>query len=94
MVGLTRTMANELGQYRIRVVSIHPNGVATGMTVPDMQPLIAEHAATLGPIFMSSLLDPVSEPEDIAAAVAWVASDDARHVTGTQLPLDLGTLTR
>ena len=37
---------------------------------------------------------PVSEPEDIAAAVAWVASDEARHVTGIQLPVDLGRTNR
>ena len=36
----------------------------------------------------------MSQPEDMAAAVAWLASDEARHVTGIQLPVDLGTLTR
>lgn len=94
VVGLARTMANELGQYGIRVNTLHPHGVATGMTVDDMGPMIAEHAATLGPIFMQTLPDPVSQPEDMAAAVAWLASDEARHVTGIQLPVDLGTLTR
>ncbi|MEU2347850.1 mycofactocin-coupled SDR family oxidoreductase [Modestobacter sp. NPDC049651] len=94
VVGLARTMANELGQYNIRVNTIHPHGVATGMTVDDLQPLIQENAATLGPIFMQTLPDPVSQPEDIANAVAWLASDEARHVTGVQLPVDLGTLTR
>ncbi|MDJ0394628.1 mycofactocin-coupled SDR family oxidoreductase [Rhodococcus sp. G-MC3] len=94
IVGLCRTMANELGQYGIRVNTIHPHGVATGMQPNDMMALLGEHGATLGPIFMGSLPDPISEPEDIAAAVAWLASDEARHVTGIQLPLDLGTLTR
>ncbi|OMQ15626.1 3-ketoacyl-ACP reductase [Modestobacter sp. VKM Ac-2676] len=94
VVGLARSMANELGQHDIRVNTIHPHGVATGMTVDDLQPLIAQHAATLGPIFMQTLPDPMSQPEDIADAVAWLASDQARHVTGIQLPIDLGTLTR
>ncbi|MQA35788.1 mycofactocin-coupled SDR family oxidoreductase [Modestobacter roseus] len=94
VVGLARSMANELGQHGIRVNTIHPHGVATGMTVDDLQPLITQHAATLGPIFMQTLPDPVSQPEDIANAVAWLASDEARHVTGIQLPIDLGTLTR
>ena len=94
IVGLARTMANELGQHGIRVNTLHPHGVATGMTVDDLQPLIGQHAATLGPIFMQSLPDQVSQPEDMAAAVAWLASDEARHVTGIQLPVDLGTLTR
>ena len=83
-----------LGQHGIRVDTLHPHGVATGMTVDDLQPLIGQHAATLGPIFMQSLPDQVSQPDDMAAAVAWLASDEARHVTGIQLPVDLGTLTR
>ncbi|MGY1709039.1 mycofactocin-coupled SDR family oxidoreductase [Geodermatophilus sp. SYSU D00758] len=94
VVGLARTMANELGQHGIRVNTLHPHGVATGMTVPDMQPLMERYAPTLGPIFMQTLPDQVSQPEDVAAAVAWLASDDARHVTGVALPVDLGTLAR
>jgi SDR family mycofactocin-dependent oxidoreductase len=94
VVGLARTMANELGQFGIRVNTVHPHGVATGMTVDDMQPLMAQYASTLGPIFMQTLPDQVSQPEDIAAAVAWLASDEARHVTGIALPVDLGTLAR
>ncbi|GAB3362897.1 SDR family oxidoreductase [Modestobacter lapidis] len=68
--------------------------MATGMTVDDMNPLLERYAATLGPIFMQTLPDQVSQPEDMANAVAWLASDEARHVTGIQLPVDLGTLTR
>lgn len=68
------------------------------MTAPRFQDkvasLIGEYGATLDPIFMGSLPDPVCQPEDIAAAVAWLASDEARHVSGIQLPVDLGTLTR
>jgi NAD(P)-dependent dehydrogenase (short-subunit alcohol dehydrogenase family) len=94
ITGLAKTMATELGQYNIRVNTIHPHGVATGMTVPEMFALTQQYATTLGPIFMGSLPDPVSQPENIADAVAWLASDEARHVTGIQLPIDLGTLAR
>ncbi|SNT05781.1 mycofactocin-coupled SDR family oxidoreductase [Rhodococcoides kyotonense] len=94
IVGLCRSMANELGQYGIRVNTVHPHGVETGMQPADMMELLSEHGAALGPIFMGSLPDTISQPEDIAAAVAWLASDEARHVTGIQLPVDLGTLTR
>ena len=94
MVGLAKTMANELGQYNIRVNTIHPNGVATGMTPTDMVPFMTEHAHTLAPMFMNPLPDVISQPEDIANAVAWLASDEARHVTGIQLPLDLGNSIR
>ncbi len=94
MVGLAKTMANELGQYNIRVNTIHPNGVATGMTPTDMRPLLAKYAHTLAPMFMNPLPDEISQPEDIANAVAWLASAEARHVTGIQLPLDLGNTIR
>jgi len=94
VVGLARSMAVELGQHNIRVNTIHPHGCATGMIVKDMFPLIEQYASTLGPIFMGTLPDPVSQPEDIANAVAWLASDESRHVTGIQLPIDLGTLLR
>jgi SDR family mycofactocin-dependent oxidoreductase len=94
VVGLAKTMAVELGQHNIRVNTIHPHGVQTGMTVNDMHALIEQHATTLAPIFMGTLPDPVSQPEDIADAVAWLASPESRHVTGIQLPIDLGTLLR
>jgi NAD(P)-dependent dehydrogenase (short-subunit alcohol dehydrogenase family) len=95
LVGLTRSLANELAIHQIRVNSIHPHGVRTDMTnMSELFPLLEQHASTLAPIFMSSLPGQYSEPEDIAAAVAWLASGEARHVTGIQLPIDLGTLTR
>jgi NAD(P)-dependent dehydrogenase (short-subunit alcohol dehydrogenase family) len=43
---------------------------------------------------MQTLPDPVSQPEDIAAAVAFLGSDEAHHITGIAMPLDLGTLLR
>ena len=48
----------------------------------------------LGAFYQGVLPDGVSEPEDIAAAVAWIASDEARHITGIQLPVDLGRTNR
>jgi SDR family mycofactocin-dependent oxidoreductase len=92
VTGLAKTLANELAKYRIRVNSVHPHGVNT-----DLKPGLREHLdgdPELGPLFQGSLPDPVSEPEDIAAAVAWLASDEARHVTGIQLPVDLGRTNR
>ncbi|NEK84589.1 mycofactocin-coupled SDR family oxidoreductase [Blastococcus saxobsidens] len=94
VVGLARTMANELGQHNIRVNTVHPHGVATGMQPAEMFQLAQQHATTLAPMLMGALPDPVSQPEDIANAVAWLASDEARHVTGIQLPVDLGILGR
>ena len=94
VVGLARSMANELAPHNIRVNTIHPNGVATGMTVPDLPPLQEKYADTLAPIFMRGLPDHYSQPEDIANAVAFLASEESRHITGIALPVDLGALIR
>lgn len=93
VVGLAKTLANELAPYRIRVNTVHPHGVETDLKVPELFPLIEEQPE-LGPLYMPGLPTPVSLPDDIAAAVAWISSDEARHVTGIQLPVDLGRTNR
>jgi SDR family mycofactocin-dependent oxidoreductase len=94
VTGLAKTLANELAEYRIRVNTVHPHGVQTGLTVPELFPMISEASPTLSTLYMGQLPDPVSQADDIAAAVAWLASNEARHVTGIQLPVDLGRTNR
>jgi SDR family mycofactocin-dependent oxidoreductase len=92
VTGLAKTLANELAKYRIRVNTIHPHGVNT-----DLKPGMRERLDgdwEYGSQYMGSLPEVMTEPEDIAAAVAWLASDEARHVTGIQLPVDLGRTNR
>jgi SDR family mycofactocin-dependent oxidoreductase len=93
VVGLMRSYANQLAPHSIRVNSIHPTGVNTPMinnehTRQWLEQLIAESET---PIDMGNAM-PVDavEPEDIAAAVAWLVSDEARYVTGITLPVDAG----
>lgn len=88
VTGLAKALANELGEYRIRVNSVHPFGVNTDL-VPNVRPTI-EANPSLGKFFAGVLPDMMSQADDIAAAVAWIASSEARHVTGVQLPVDLG----
>lgn len=94
LTGLTKAWAIELAPYNIRVVSIHPTGVNTPMNdglaaMEGSTPIeIAERSAgNLLPV-------PWVETEDVANLVAWVASDKARYVTGSQFVLDAGLLTR
>jgi SDR family mycofactocin-dependent oxidoreductase len=93
LVGLMRAYANNLAPHSIRVNSIHPSGVNTPMinnehTRQWLERYIAE-AKT--PRDMGNAMPvEVLEPEDIAAAVAWLVSDDARYVTGVALPVDAG----
>lgn len=91
VVGLVKTAAIELGEYRIRVNSIHPWGVATPMTEDDsMEELIARHPA-YGNSFASILPDMrLADPSDISDAVVYLASDMSRAVTATQLTVDMG----
>jgi SDR family mycofactocin-dependent oxidoreductase len=95
VVGLVRTLANELAEYGIRVNSVHPTGVATGMVLTDLAAMVEESPAHIRSMFLNAMPDPpVVTPDDVAAVVAWLASDDARYITGAQIPVDLGMLTR
>lgn len=92
IVGLMRTYAWYLGPHNIRVNSIHPSGVPTGMT---MNKGFADYAAAAPPEHMMRLGNamPVEwiDPEDISNAVMWLASDDARYVSGVTLSVDAGS---
>jgi SDR family mycofactocin-dependent oxidoreductase len=98
IVGLMRTLANELAPYSIRVNTIHPTNVDTimiqnpgtwGMFAPGDPEPTAEKAM---PGFMSlnGLPVPWVEPRDISNAVLFLASDEARYVTGVTFPVDAG----
>ncbi len=94
LTGMTKSWALELAPYNIRVISIHPTGVNTPMNdgLAEMegktpQEIAEASAGNLLPI-------PWIEPEDVAQAVVYLASDKARFITGSQFVLDAGLLTR
>jgi SDR family mycofactocin-dependent oxidoreductase len=94
LTGLTKSWAIELAPHNIRVNSIHPTGVNTPMNdglaaLEGLTPReVAEQSAgNLLPV-------PWIEPEDVAHAVLYLASDRARYVTGAQFVIDAGLLTR
>lgn len=102
VVGLMRALAIELAPHGIRVNTVHPSSVDT--------PIIKNRAmytlfsggkpdATLEevtPAFRAlNLLDtPWMEPQDVSNAMLWLASDDARYVTGATIPVDAGLLAK
>jgi hypothetical protein len=90
VVGLVKAAAIELGTYGIRVNSIHPWGVATEMLNDPSIARIMDLDPTYGPSFASILSNPVAEPSDISETVLWLASDHSRHITGAQIPVDMG----
>jgi SDR family mycofactocin-dependent oxidoreductase len=95
VVGIARTMANELAQYKIRVNTVHPTGVNTPMLtgLGGLDPLLSRDP-NLGPIFMNTLPVEVVEPRDISNAVLFLASDEAQYVTGLEFTVDAGNTTR
>lgn len=85
VTNLTRAMAMDHGKDGIRVNAVCPSFTKTGMTedMTEDDKLIAkfnERFALEGP----------GKPEDVAAVIAFLASDDARFVTGVNLPVDGG----
>jgi NAD(P)-dependent dehydrogenase (short-subunit alcohol dehydrogenase family) len=87
-------MAYELARHKIRVNTVHPTGVDTPMGggLGGLNALI-ERDPNLGPIFMNTLPVEITEPRDISNAVLFLASDEARYITGVALPVDAGALT-
>jgi SDR family mycofactocin-dependent oxidoreductase len=92
VVGLMRCWANYLAPHYIRVNSVAPTTVDTPMAAGiDM----SEHPDTgLGNAFMNAMPVGKVDARDISNAVAWLASDDARYVTGTVVPVDAGMVNK
>lgn len=102
IVGLMRTLANELAPHHIRVNTVHPTNVNTTMiqnpgvyrmfTPDDPEP--AQEKAIPGFMSLNSLPVPWVESEDISNAVLFLASDEARYITGITLPVDAGAFVK
>ena len=95
VVGIARTMANELSSHRIRVNTVHPTGVKTPMAdgLGGLEPLLGRDP-NLGPIYMNTLPVESVDPRDISNAVLFLASDEARYVTGLEFTVDAGNTIR
>jgi SDR family mycofactocin-dependent oxidoreductase len=94
VVGLMRTLANELGQYSIRVNTVHPTGVNTPMVVNDFMSSFLQDDPDMQANMQNALPVEMLEAVDISNAIVWLASDEGRYVTGVTLPVDAGFLNR
>jgi 3-oxoacyl-[acyl-carrier protein] reductase len=88
VVGLTMTMAIELAAHNIRVNSVCPGLIKTRLTAPGR-----DDPAWTGDYLKKIPLNRFGEPEEVAAAVAYLASKDSGFITGHQLVIDGGQLT-
>lgn len=102
VVGLMRTLALELAPDMIRVNSVHPTVVDTPMVNneatfrlfrPDLEhPTVEDFKEAAGGI--NALPIPWVEARDISNAVLFLASDEARYITGVTLPVDAGAIVK
>lgn len=99
VVGLARNMALELAPYGVRVNTVDPTTVNTDMTMnPQYLERSVGHAGATAEEAKArfgawnALPIPWIEPVDVANAVVFLLSDEARYVTGVSLPVDAGAL--
>jgi len=85
--GMTKAAARELGQFGIRVNSIHPGGVLTRMVLDQ-----ADSGRDGGQFLASLPLGRFAEPAEISRLVAYLASDESSYSTGSEFVADGGVL--
>jgi SDR family mycofactocin-dependent oxidoreductase len=95
VVGVAKSLANELAKHRIRVNTVHPTGVDTPMVEGlGGVSVLAELEPELGPIFMNTYPVEMVDARDISNAVLFLACDESRYVTGLELTVDAGNTIR
>ncbi len=103
ILGIVKTLAIELAPYDINVNAVCPTSVDTAMNRNDA--LYREFATDASMATHEQMLVQMNRlnlfpnrnllaPEDISASVLWLASEEARHITGTALPVDAGYVTK
>jgi NAD(P)-dependent dehydrogenase (short-subunit alcohol dehydrogenase family) len=88
LLGLSRTLAVELGPLGVRSTVVNPGYVATPLT---RKFLGEEMYAYMTQSFARVPQGRIAEPDEIASSILFLASDEARHVTGVELTVDGGT---
>ena len=83
VIGLTKSSAKELAMRGVRVNAVAPGFIETDMTKNLSQPIVDAMMASIP-------LKELGQPEDVARAVAFLVSEDARYITGQVLSVDGG----
>lgn len=87
---MTKNAAVHWAKDGIRVNSVHPGFIATPMIAPLTDPATPEGKAMLASVTATTPMARLGRPEEIAAAIAFLASADASYVTGAELFVDGG----
>jgi SDR family mycofactocin-dependent oxidoreductase len=103
LVGITNSLALEVGEFGIRVNSIHPYSIGTPMVEPEaMMEIFANYPSYIH-AFKPMPLRPVNHegkkglqefmtPEEVSDVVAWLAGDGSATISGSQIAVDRGTM--
>ncbi|MEZ5168797.1 MAG: mycofactocin-coupled SDR family oxidoreductase [Acidimicrobiales bacterium] len=94
VIGLMRTWANYLAPHHIRVNSLAPTTVRTPMANDGDTSLIGRYAPELVNSLTNAIPVDAIDAIDVAHAAAWLASDEARYITGTVIPVDACNVNR
>ncbi|MEE6164086.1 MULTISPECIES: mycofactocin-coupled SDR family oxidoreductase [unclassified Mycolicibacterium] len=94
VVGMSRALANELAAQHVRVNTVHPTGVETGMRPDSLHSLLIDRRPDLAPLFGNALPIVMAEAVDISNAVLFLVSDESRYVTGLEFKVDAGVTIR
>ncbi len=94
LIGLTRQLANEVGPRGIRVNAVVPGAVRTALNEARAREAGPAGAALLEAAAGLHIIPRLQEPDEVAAAIAFLASDDAAFVTGSTMTADGGTLVK
>jgi SDR family mycofactocin-dependent oxidoreductase len=94
VIGLMRSWSNFLAPHNIRVNSVAPTTVRTPMANDGNVSIIIKHVPELANSLTNAMPVEAVEAVDVANAVAWLASDEARYITGTTVPVDAGNVNR
>jgi SDR family mycofactocin-dependent oxidoreductase len=90
LVGLMRGYAKDLAPHMIRVNSIHPTGVPTGMNLNDVVAAFIATTSGVSDAMDNAMPIPMVDPIDISNAVIYLAADSGRYITGVTLSVDAG----
>lgn len=88
LINFTKTAACDLGSFNIRVNTVCPGLIETGMTKPIFD--LARESGKEGKLGSRCELRRYGRPEEVAAAILFLASDEASYITGQALPVDGG----
>ncbi|WP_067668477.1 mycofactocin-coupled SDR family oxidoreductase [Nocardia miyunensis] len=94
VVGMSKALANELAAQSIRVNTVHPTGVQTGMNPASLFGLLSEKRPDLAPLFGNAMPVPMIDAVDVSNAVLYLISDESRYVTGMEFKVDAGVTVR